>query len=65
VFKPLFNPERTIRLKARLVIKGFRQTGGTQFTGIAAPIRKYTTLRAFQDCASQQDWKIDQLDVVA
>ena len=46
VFKRKMNPDGTIdKYKARLVMKGFRQKKGVDYTGTFSPVAKSSTIR--------------------
>ena len=64
VYKTKTNPDGTLRYKARLVIKGYGQMQGIDFDETYAPVSKMTTLRYLMSRAAQEDWEMDQLDVV-
>jgi len=58
------NPDGTLRYKARIVIKGYEQMQGIDFNETYAPVSKMTTLRYLMCRADQEDWEMDQHDVV-
>jgi len=64
VYKTKTNPDGTLRYKARLVIKGYEQMQGIDFDETYAPVSKMTTLRCLMSRAAQEDWEMDQRDVV-
>jgi hypothetical protein len=64
VFKAKRNPDGTTRYKARLVIRGFEQVAGVDFSETYAPVGKLTTLRYMLCQAALQGWTIEHLDVV-
>ena len=64
VYKMKMNPDGTLRYKARLVIKGYGQMQGIDFDETYAPISKMTTLHYLMCRAVQEDWNMDQLDIV-
>ena len=49
--------------KARLVVRGFEQEHGINYTETFASIVRYTTLRALLSLAPTIGWDIQQLDV--
>jgi len=64
IYKMKTNPDGTLRYKARLVIKGYEQMQGIDFDETYAPVSKMTTLRYLMCRTAQEDWEMDQLDVV-
>jgi hypothetical protein len=64
VYKLKMNPDQAIeRFKARLVVRGFSQKHGIDFTETFAPVAKYTSLRLLFGIAVQLDLHILQLDI--
>jgi hypothetical protein len=61
VYMRKHNPDRTIRYKACLVIKGFEETDiGETY----APVRKVTTVRYLISLVGKHGWNINYSDVV-
>src|SRR5207237_1428857 len=64
VFKTKENPDGTTRYKARLVIKGFKQQYGIDYTETYASVGRLDTLRILLALAAEQDLKLHHLDIV-
>ena len=62
VYKTKHNADNTIRYKARLVIKGYKQT---DFRVTYAPVGILTTFRYLISRVGKYGWNIDHLDVVS
>lgn len=52
-----------VKLKSRLVAKGFTQKYGVDYDETFAPVVKMTSLRVFLSISASLDWEIDQIDV--
>lgn len=51
------------RLKARLVVKGYKQQAGIDYLEVFAPVARLDTVRMIVTLAAQNRWKIYQMDV--
>uniref|UniRef100_A0AAV1VEY1 Reverse transcriptase Ty1/copia-type domain-containing protein n=1 Tax=Peronospora matthiolae TaxID=2874970 RepID=A0AAV1VEY1_9STRA len=51
------------KYKARLVVKGFHQKYGIDYTNTFSPVVKYVTVRMVIAISKHFGWSIDQLDV--
>jgi len=49
--------------KARLVVKGYTQDNGIDYTEVFAPVARMDTVRMIIAFATQKGWKLYQLDV--
>ena len=65
VLRPKFDENgKEVKLKARLVIKGYLQQYGINYEDTYAPVTKLTSLRMFFAIANQFNMHMIQLDVV-
>ncbi|CAM8990990.1 unnamed protein product [Rhodiola kirilowii] len=64
VYKTKCRPDGQVdRLKARLVVKGYRQKPGIDYFEVFAPVARMDTIRMIIALAAQNRWKIHQMDV--
>jgi hypothetical protein len=64
VFKLKKNADGTVaRYKARLVVQGFSQQQGVDFTEVYAPVAKFASLRIVLAIAATNNWDLRQIDV--
>ena len=53
----------SIRYKTRLVVKGFQQKQGIDFTKILSPVVKMTTIRVILSIVAAENLHLEQLDI--
>ena len=51
------------KCKARLVVKGYTQQHGVDYTKVLAPVARMETIQLVAALAAQKGWTIYQLDV--
>ena len=64
VYKTKYQPDGQVdRLKARLVVKGYKQKPGIDYYEVFAPVARLDTIRLVIALAAQKKWQIHQMDV--
>jgi len=64
VYRTKLNADCSInKYKARLVVKGYAQIFGVDYSDTFAPVARLDTIRLLLAIASQKGWKVFQLDV--
>ena len=63
VFKVKTRVDGSLKYKARLVIKGFLQKEGVDYSETFAPVVKYKSLRLLLGIANQRNMEVHQMDV--
>ena len=51
------------KYKARLVVRGYQQTPGVDYTETFAPVARFESIRLLMAMAAMYDWEIIQMDV--
>ena len=65
VFKIKYKPDGTVdKYKVRLVAQGFLQQEGVDYNEIFAPVVDSTSISLLLAIANQEDWEMEQMDVV-
>ena len=64
IYKTKYRPNGEVeRLKARLVVKGYKQKPGIDYFEVFAPVARMDTIRMIVALAVQNRWRIYQMDV--
>jgi hypothetical protein len=64
IFKTKYNADGSIcKHKARLVVRGFTQKEGIDFTECYAPVARHTSLRVLLSIAASDDMELHQCDI--
>ncbi|KAJ0566009.1 putative RNA-directed DNA polymerase [Helianthus annuus] len=64
IFKTKLNEKGEVeKYKARLVVKGYAQKQGVDYTEVFAPVARWDTIRMFLAIAAKRRWTVYQLDV--
>ncbi|PKI32750.1 hypothetical protein CRG98_046863 [Punica granatum] len=64
VYRTKLNLDGSVnKLKTRLVVKGYAQVWGVDYTETFAPVARLDTIKVLLAIAVQKGWKIFQLDV--
>ena len=64
VFKVKTNPDKSIRYKAQLVVKGYHQIKGIDYNETYAPVSRSVSLRVLLAFAAKNHWRCGHMDVV-
>ncbi|GKV39929.1 hypothetical protein SLEP1_g47623 [Rubroshorea leprosula] len=64
VFRTKLNPDGLVnKYKAKLVIKGYAQQQGVDFSETFAPVVRHDTIKLLFAISAQNDWKVYHMDV--
>ena len=64
IYKTKLNESREVdKSKTRLVVKGYTQEHGIDYTEVYAPVARMDTVRMIIVFAAQKGWKLYELDV--
>ena len=57
------SPSGTVRYKVRLVVKGYAQREGIDYSEVFSPVMKHSSIRILLALVTRYDYELDQLDV--